>query len=222
MLWAVVPAKLGPDAKRRLAPLLAPLDRSRLAEAMLRDVLTALADARSLSGVAVVGRGRRLLELATSAGALAIEERAARSLDEAVAEGVAACVERGAHGVVIAMGDLPLLRPDEIDHLASALPERGVAVAPSFDGTGTNLLAARPPGVMATAFGPASLGKHRALARDAGLPLVECPLAGAALDVDTPLDLARLAASDRGRGEAVALVAALAATSSAPSASHSR
>src|SRR5262249_9551226 len=55
MIWAIVPAKPGADAKRRLAPVLAPAERERLAQAMLRDVLTALRGARCLAGVAVIG-----------------------------------------------------------------------------------------------------------------------------------------------------------------------
>jgi len=221
MVWAVVPAKLGADAKRRLAPALAPEQRARLAQAMLRDVLTALLGARSLTGVALIGRGRAVADLADELGVLFVAERDARNLNEAVVEGTAACCARGASAIVVAMGDLPLVRSEDVDQLVALLPERGVVVAPSLDGTGTNLLAARPPSSIAPAFGRASLAAHRALARRAGVSLAAHDLPGAALDVDTPADLARLLASESARDATRAFLRSLEPTSSAPSASHS-
>jgi 2-phospho-L-lactate guanylyltransferase len=222
MVWALVPARLGPEAKRRLAPVLPPEQRGLLARAMLRDVLAALRDARTLAGIAVVGRGRLLFDVAAEAGALAIAEGSATTLNAAVAEGITACVARGAAALVVAMGDLPLLTGTEVDRLVAALPRPGIAIAPSLDGTGTNLFAASPPAAIETAFGPNSRARHRALAAGSGLRLVECELAGAALDVDTPRDLAHLVATAAAGGETRAALGALRATSSVPSASRSR
>ena len=53
-LWGVVPVKPFGVAKRRLAPLLSPEERSRLARAMFEDVLSSIAGAPSLVGLTVV------------------------------------------------------------------------------------------------------------------------------------------------------------------------
>ncbi len=222
MVWALVPAKLGAEAKRRLTPVLAPAERRYLVRAMLSDVLVALRAARGLGGVAVVSRDAAALSLAASLGAMALREQAARTLNEAVAEGIGACVTRGAQGVLIAMGDLPFLRPEEIERLLEALPERGAVAAPSLDGTGTNLLAVRPAGALPTRFGPDSLALHRAEAARAGLPLAICPLRSAALDVDTPEDLARATATDGWAAATREWLRSVGATSSAPEACRSR
>ena len=153
MLWALVPAKLGAEAKRRLAPGLDVRRRRVLARAMLVDVLAALRASPSIDGVAVVGRGAPLDALAAELGVTAVAERTASSLNEAVAEGLEACVARGAVAVLVAMADLPLLRVDDVERMVAVSRDTEVAVAVSRDGTGTNLMLLRPPGAIATAFG---------------------------------------------------------------------
>ena len=163
MLWALVPAKLGPAVKSRLGAALSPEQRRALAQAMLCDVLAALTSAPALAGVAVVTRDPSVASLATGAGATPIEETHAGGLNDGVAQGIAACRARGASGVVIVMGDLPNLLPSDVERTVAALPERGVVLVPSRDGTGTNVLAARPADlVLPTRFGEGSLAHHRA------------------------------------------------------------
>lgn len=191
MLWALVPAKLGPSVKSRLGAVLAEEQRRALAQAMLCDVLAALTAARSLAGVAVITRDDAVAALATSCCATPIRETHAGGLNGGVAEGIAACRARGASGVVVVMGDLPNLAAADVERTIAALPERGVVLVPSRDGTGTNVLAARPADLLQpTFFGEASLARHRAAT--AALETVLLPLAGAALDVDTVDDLAEL------------------------------
>jgi 2-phospho-L-lactate guanylyltransferase len=192
MLWALVPAKLGSAVKSRLGVVLTQAERTALAHAMLSDVLAVLRDVGALQGVAVITRDDSVAELAAAHAAVALREGGAGGLNEGVAEGIAGCQARGASGVVIVMGDLPLLAGSEIDHVIGLLPERGVVVVPSFDGTGTNVLAMRPPGLLRTQFGADSLARHDAAAAALAIAPVRCPLRGAALDVDTVEDLARL------------------------------
>lgn len=222
MRWALVPAKLGPQSKRRLAPHLAPERRHLLAEGMLDHVLATLAGIASLDGIAAIGRGDALAAAARTPRVTPLAETAAANLNEAVAEGAAFCAARGATAVLVAMADLPLLDAAEVESLLDALPARGIAIAPSRDGTGTNLLAFRPPLPFATAFGPGSLALHFAAARAAGLEVACRRLPGAALDLDTPEDLARFVATAGPDGGPRRGLVELAATSSAPSASRSR
>lgn len=191
MLWALVPAKLGPAVKTRLGAVLSEEQRRALARAMLCDVLDALRAAPSLAGVAVVTRDESVAALATAADAVPLRETHAGGLNEGVAEGIAACRARGASGVVVVMADLPNLATGDVEQAVAALPARGVVLVPSRDGTGTNVLAARPANVLLpTAFGEDSLARHRAAS--ASLETVVLPLRGAALDVDTTGDLDEL------------------------------
>jgi len=202
MLWALVPAKLGSAVKTRLGAALTPAERTALAHAMLSDVLAALRGVAALAGVAVITRDDSVASLAAEQHATALRETHAGGLNDGVAEGIAACRARGASGVVVVMGDLPLLTSDEIERVIGSLPERGIVLVPSFDDTGTNVLALRPPELLrATQFGQGSLARHRAAAHALDIEPVLCPLRGAALDIDTADDLARLLRSD-GQGQA--------------------
>jgi len=222
MIWALVPAKLSTEAKARLDPLLSPPLRAELARAMLADVLLALRGADALCGIAVISRDREMLELGARAGATPLLEVGNQGLNAAVAQGVAACRESGATGIVIAMGDLPLLSPAEVRHVIERLPERGVVLVPSADGKGTNVLAERPAGLLPTAFGQASLEAHSVAAASRGIDVVIERLPGAALDVDTDGDLARLIATTHPDTATARLLGSLGRpTSSAPSAYRS-
>jgi 2-phospho-L-lactate guanylyltransferase len=197
VIWAVVPAKLGNEAKVRLGTILPASDRTRLAQAMLTDVLRALVETDRFAGIAVVSRDDLARRLAAEQGALVVDEPRAGDLNAAVAAGIEACVTRGATEVLVAMADLPLLAAPEVARLLDHLPADGAAAAISFDGTGTNLLAIRPPRALPTSFGPDSLVRHREAAAQRGLAFRAIPLPGAALDIDTPRDLERLVAADR-------------------------
>lgn len=191
MLWALVPAKLGPAVKTRLGAVLNEEQRRALARAMLCDVLEALRSASCLAGVAVVTRDESVAALAAAADAVPFLETHAGGLNEGVAEGIAGCRARGASGVVVVMGDLPNLAASDVERAVAALPARGVVLVPSRDGTGTNVLAARPANLLLpTFFGGDSLARHRAAS--AALETVVLPLRGAALDVDTTDDLDEL------------------------------
>jgi len=197
MLWALVPARLGSSVKTRLASALTAEQRAGLARAMLSDVLAALAQVPRLAGVAVVAGDDDVAALASGIGGTVVRETAPGGLNAAVALGVERCTALGASGVVVVMGDLPLVTSDEIEQVVARLPERGVVLVPSRDGTGTNVLALRPPSLLApTCFGPGSLALHRSATDALGIRTSLCMLRGAALDVDTVDDLACLLRSD--------------------------
>lgn len=197
MLWAIVPAKLATSAKERLGPVLSPVLRERLARAMLSDVLHALTGCPQIGETLVVSRDREALALARDRGALGLEEQTRDGLNASISEAISYSAQRGATAAVIAMGDLPLLESADVSAAIDRAPARGVVLVPSRDGTGTNLVVTRPTELLVPQFGPGSLEKHLAQIRRREIePIVyDCP--GAALDVDTPDDLARLEVSPR-------------------------
>lgn len=192
MIWGIVAARLGDAAKKRLDPILPPALRRSFSGAMLEDVLGAMTASRRLGGVAVLAGDADAERTAASFGALAIPDASREGLNAAVFRGAEILASRGASAILVAMGDLPCLSTGDVDQLAAALPARGGAAAPSRDGTGTNLLALRPPAILAPSFGKNSLAAYRALAQRTGTTWREVDVPGAALDVDTPDDLLAL------------------------------
>ena len=198
MIWAIVPAKTLEHAKTRLARALTPDERRALSLAMLRDVLGALGAARNLDRVAVVTADPALETVASEAGALVIPETTAGQ-NAALEAGAAYSREQGAGAVLVVSADLPLLTAAAVERLIAqgmqAQPSRLVLLAPSLDGTGTNAMLQRPPGVIPFLFGTNSLQRHQQAAAERD---VQADLARArawAFDVDLPADLLELAAS---------------------------
>ena len=213
---AAVPVQALAGAKSRLAAVLAPDERAALTLRLLGGVLDALA-APGITARLVVSPDPTVLAAARAGGASALLQPAGQrdDLDGLNAALVAArewAERRGADALLVVLGDLPLLtRADVAAILALAGEAPATAVlAPDRHGCGTNALLLRPPGAIPFAFGPGSLARHLAAtaARDLPARLYRSP--GAALDVDTPDDLAAVAdrfadlpslgAASRGRG----------------------
>src|ERR1700731_3755097 len=107
-IWAVVPSKPLGLAKRRLAPLLAPKERSLLAKAMLQDDLATLRSVSGLSGTLLVTKDSAAIDLAGRADARVLTDRADRSIGAAVAAAANVLSAEGASGILVVPADLPL------------------------------------------------------------------------------------------------------------------
>jgi 2-phospho-L-lactate guanylyltransferase len=189
---AILPVKRFAAAKSRLSESIEQGLRSRLARAMVADVLQALARTASIELTIVVTREPSLPASARGHRALLIEDAAEQGQSAAVTLGVQRALADGFERVLCIPGDCPALDPAELDALLSAAEERSVVIVPDRHGTGTNGLLLAPPDAIVPAFGPGSCERHRALARDAG---VDCRVAHPSsllLDVDTGADLAAL------------------------------
>ena len=192
MTWALLPVKSPERALERLAPVLSAEQRRTLAELLYRAMLGKLLRSRGFGGVAVVSSDRPALEYARRAGAAALEESAQQG-HSASADCAAARLEAaGARAVLSLPIDVPLAEVAEIERLAAACsqPEApSVVIVPSADGSGTNGLARRPPGIIQSRFGPGSFAAHaeQALARGARLEVLRPP--GLVFDLDSPDDL---------------------------------
>lgn len=192
MIWAIVPSKTLEQAKTRLASMLEPEERRALSLAMLRDVLTALLEARTIDRVAVITRDNMVACAAYTMGASVLLD-GGRGHNAALEEAIAHSQSKGASAVLIVSADLPLLRSATIEQIMARAIEhpapRLALLAPSRDGTGTNAMLQRPPGVLPLRFGPNSLQLHQQVAEEQQIPVELAQSADLGLDIDTPADL---------------------------------
>jgi 2-phospho-L-lactate/phosphoenolpyruvate guanylyltransferase len=178
-LLAIVPFKGLDGAKSRLAAVLSPEERARVAAEMLDRVLDACANATSIGRTLLVtpdpGLERKRVEMLLDEGT-----------GHADAVRLALADRRAQDGAIVVMADCPLVTPEALDALVDfAHP---LALVPARDG-GVNALALRDPDAFSPAFGvPAE--KTIAAARSAGLDPVIVDDERLSLDVDRPEDLA--------------------------------
>jgi len=197
---AVLPVKSFGRAKQRLAAderaTLGASERASLAEAMVGDVLGALARVPGLDGLLVVTAEPRAAAAAEEAGAAVVPDPDEAGHSEAALLGVAEAQRRGAERVLLVPGDCPALDPVELGRLlvrdAERQAERRVVIVSDRHGAGTNALLLTPPGVMAPSFGPGSLARHAGRADGAGAAVRVAAVRSLELDVDTPGDLVAL------------------------------
>ena len=182
----LVPLKALAEAKGRLAPAVGPLQRRLLAIAMFEDVVAALQAVPALAAPVVVSPDREVWRRADAMGCRVVEEPPGPGdLNGALAAAAAAAGDGEALLVVAA--DLPLASAAGLERVLAAAGAP-VAVVPSADGVGTNVLAWRDPATFAPSFGPDSAARHLAVP---GAVRVDDP--GLSLDVDTVGDLREVA-----------------------------
>lgn len=193
--FAILPVKTFGAAKQRLSPAMEAAPRRALAEAMVTDVLAALARVPELDAVVVVTADAAAREAARSTGAEVVADAEQAGQSPAAAAGIRHALAAGATRVLLVPGDTPLIDPAELRGLLARTPSPGVAIVPDRHGPGTNALVLDPPALIAPSFGPGSFERHVAAARDAGAePRVE-RLPGLLLDVDTGDDLVTVTAA---------------------------
>jgi 2-phospho-L-lactate/phosphoenolpyruvate guanylyltransferase len=191
---AIVPIKSFDVAKQRLSGSLAIGGRRALVQAMFSDVLGALRRAEGIEAIAVVTGDISARTVAVGDRIILLDDDRNAGQSAATAIGIAYALEHGYQRVLLAPGDTPLLNPPEIDELLSRC-ERDrieVAIVPDRHGTGTNGLLIAPPGAFDPSFGPSSLERHLAQARERGLVHRLETAPSLEHDVDTPGDLAAL------------------------------
>jgi 2-phospho-L-lactate guanylyltransferase len=193
-VWGVVPAKAFESAKSRLAAVLSPDQRGRLAESMLRHVITVLRTAPDIAGVIVVTDSARVADAAVLAGARAVRDPAgATSLADCVDYGIDEVRRCDGTAAVVLVSDLPSVTADDVMALVAALNRFDVVIAQDSGREHTNALALRLETRFPTSFGAIdSFRCHRETAERMGLSVCVIESASLAFDVDTPEDYARL------------------------------
>lgn len=198
----LVPVKNLSSAKQRLAAVLDQASRTRLAQAMLQDVLAVLHEwqmgrgstQKSKPEVALVTSDLYAVKLAAEYEFEVIPD--AKNPGETVAIEMAThiCVERGIKWTLVIPADIPLIQMWELEEILKQAPERGSLLVPAGDGRGTNAAFRRPADLFPLRFGNDSFKPHQAAAQATGKPCVVLQLPGIAVDVDNPEDLQKLIA----------------------------
>jgi 2-phospho-L-lactate/phosphoenolpyruvate guanylyltransferase len=211
---AIIPVKRFGQAKQRLLERLDRPQRADLVKAMLADVLAAVCESESIERVIVVtgeGRAERIaLHRArrTNTPMEVLQDPTDRGHSEAATLGIIRALALGAECSALLPGDCPLLDPAELDAALARMSPGTVAVIPDRHGTGTNGLLLAPADAIGPAFGPGSAERHRDRAERAGHAALTEPLESLGLDLDTPDDLAALAAAVAARPERAPATAA--------------
>ena len=196
----VIAVRGGPGAKSRLSGRLDPARREALVEAMLADMLTALAGCPAVLRTYVTTPTPSLARRAARAGAVVILEREAGDLNAALdhARRRIAAAEPDAT-LVLLPGDLPRLDPAELEVCLEAADPGRLVLAPASADGGTGALVLQADVPLPLAFGPGSFGKHLAAARTLGMEAHVVRAPGLGFDIDRPADLdAFLALGGRG------------------------
>ena len=193
MRYILIPVKDLSRAKQRLAGLMSQEERTRLAWAMLEATFAAAGGVSTADGVAIVTLYSPAIELGRRYGFEIIPESRQVSESDSVDFGSMQLAGSGVTTVLRLPIDLPLLRSEDIEAvLAQDSGDRSVILAPSRDGTGTNAILRRPPDIFPSHFGPNSLAKHIAEAKQAGIDCRLANLPRIALDIDDEADIANL------------------------------
>jgi 2-phospho-L-lactate guanylyltransferase len=188
----LVPIKNTATAKQRLASVLDQPARTKLAQAMLYDVLTTLRDWNNRPRVGIVTSDPYATDLARKYEFEIIPDPENPGETGAIEMATRVCIERGEEFTLVIPADIPLMQAWELEEVLKQAPEEGSVLVPAFDGRGTNAAFRRPANLFPLRFGNDSFKPHHAAAQATGKPCVVLKLPGLAIDVDNPEELQRL------------------------------
>lgn len=191
----LVPIKNTAAAKQRLASVLDQASRTKLAQAMLHDVLSALHEWDDRPSVGIVTSDPYAIEVAREYGFEVIPDPENPGETAAIEMATQVCVERGEGSTLVIPADIPLIQAWELKEIYKHAPAEGTVLVPAGDGRGTNAVFRRPANLFPLRFGNDSFKPHHAAAQGTGKPCAVLNLPGIAVDVDNPEDLQQLIAS---------------------------
>jgi 2-phospho-L-lactate/phosphoenolpyruvate guanylyltransferase len=190
----LVPIKNTSGAKQRLASILDQDSRTRLAQAMLHDVLSAIHQWNDRTSVGIVTSDPYATQLANEYKFEIIPDPENPGETGAIEMATQVCVDRGEDNTLVIPADIPLIQPWELEEIYKQAPAEGTVLVPAGDGRGTNAAFRRPANLFPLRFGNDSFKPHHAAAQATGQPCVILNLPGIAVDIDNPEDLHQLIA----------------------------
>jgi 2-phospho-L-lactate guanylyltransferase len=188
----LVPIKNTDSAKQRLASILDQPSRTRLAQAMLHDVLSTLHGWKNRPPVGVVTSDPFAMSLAREYDFDVIPDPENPGETGAIEMATRVCVARGIESTLVIPADIPLIRASELEEVVTRAPAEGSVLVPAGDGRGTNAAFRRPADLFPLRFGNDSFKPHHAAAQATGKPCIVLQFPGIAVDVDNPSDLQQL------------------------------
>jgi 2-phospho-L-lactate guanylyltransferase len=201
----LIPFKSLATAKQRLAEALNQQQRSQLAEAMLRDVLTAAAGVIDRIDVALVTGDAQAQAMAKEFGFMVIEDTQNESETAAIQMATEQCEQRGYDTTIVVPADIPLISSDELHRVLEAAPDEGAVFVPAYDRRGSNCVLRRPASIIPLRFGNDSFLPHCAAMNRTGKELIILEMPGIGLDIDNPHEL-ELLAQRKGKANAQRLL----------------
>ena len=195
-IWALVPFKGTAGAKRRLHPVLSETERQWLVAAMVRDVLSALAQSKALAGVLLVSRDPFARTLANEFGTEVFADQASDLSGAVVEASVYLQTRCAASGTLFVPGDVPLIGAADVDAILEG--HRQVTLVPDANDIGTNAAASTPPNAFDYLFDGKSFKPHIAAAKRAGIEARVVRNQAFGLDIDTVAELTVAANSASG------------------------
>ena len=134
----LIPVKSLANAKQRLASVLDQPARTKLAQAMLFDVLETLGTWVSRPEVSIVTSDPFALDLARRFEFQVIPDNTNRSQTDAIEMATRFCESRSVDSTLVIPGDIPLIKTSELEKILQAGPAEGSVLVPAADGRGTN------------------------------------------------------------------------------------
>ena len=190
----LIPVKNSQSAKQRLVSILDQPARTQLAQAMLHDVSSALAQWHNRPAVALVTNDPFAIKLAQEYNFEVIPDPINPGETGAIEMATLICEQRGLEFSLVIPADIPLIQAWELEEILKQAPPVGTLLVPAADGRGTNAAFRRPAGLFPLRFGNDSFKPHLAAAEATGKPCIVMQSPGIAVDVDNPEDLQRLLA----------------------------
>lgn len=176
---AIVPVKGIQDSKTRLG-------RRDLTIPLFTDVVTALLGSTCIASIKIVTPDQVIARIATSLNCEVIPEDDGGGLSSAINNGLSRCNDEGRGNVLVLLGDLPCLTPEQINLFLEIGSSHETAFLSDAEGTGTTMWMRTSLGAIPPQFGIRSRAKHR----ESGVfEIVGETFIGARRDVDTEVNL---------------------------------
>ena len=187
LVFAVIPVKTPLKSKLRLSVVLNPQERRTLTLTMLEDVLKALKSS-VIHHIIVISSDSGVQELADKFEVAYLSENR-QGLNQAVEQATKWCIQNGAESILVLPADVPLIAPEDMNHIVELSSEAPSVVISSSQNGGTNALLQKPPNLIPICFGPHSFMKHVGEASAKSVVLKLYTSSRVLLDIDSLEDI---------------------------------
>jgi 2-phospho-L-lactate guanylyltransferase len=157
---ALIPIRLVPSPKHRLAEVFDTRSRQQLTEAMLKDVLTAIKTTKGITKIIIVTNNQAASSILLPKGYTVFKTHSS-NLNAELIEAANSLANQGWEWVIIVLADLPLLNDKILDQviLHGQMTKYSI-IARDWRGTGTNILFTKLPLQFHIHFGHQSFRAH--------------------------------------------------------------